>query len=1629
MGVELDTLEVKVESSAEQASAGIDKLTATLKRLKDITKGGVGLATVANQLSKLNTALSSINVHAGKVGEIGSALQKLSAVQKASGLTSVVNTLKKLPAVTKELETANLNKFASQMERVASAVRPLANEMQKVSNGFAAFPIRIQKIISSNTGLAASNHQTAKSFGVMGTGISSLQAKFGIYAAVFRRVANVMAGWLVESNDYVENLNLFTVAMGEGAQAAYDYAHEVKEALGIDPSEWMRNQGVFKQITSGFGVVQDKANLMSKNLTQIGYDISSFFNISIEESMQKVQSGIAGELEPLRRLGYALDQATLQELAYKHGIDMKITAMTQAQKSQLRYLAIMQQSGNVMGDMARTITTPANAMRILNQQITQLRRALGNLLIPAISAILPYVQAFVELLTEAIQRLAVLVGFELPKIDYSNLGGLTGGAESAGDALDNAAEKAKKLKSYTMGFDELNVISESAAAGSGTGTGAGLGGDLGIELPEYDFLAGLKEQTDKVKKSILDFFKEWEGTIKTVAALLAGLWAVGKIKKFVTWAKAAWDVLRNTSVVRTAVSLWNAFADGFSLLRSRGAGFFSSYAGGLRNMGYSMSTLQKAVGAVIALGAEFLVVSNRTKELTLGNISLENALFSIIGTTALVGTAMYAMFDTFGIVLTVITAVVAAVVGFNQAQDEMRAAMVEATFFDGQGIAIDALAEGYTSLMQATVDARQPIIDAWDTIESGRGRIQDTTTNIANLANQITLGYTTASETLPLMAEEFDALYQDTYDVLHQEADLIYQSLAGSTGEALEAMGYNLNEVGLMVSSVVNDTTLEMERLKQENENLLKSIESGTADGGAFKRYLENAQKIADMSGVDTSGLDTFRDKVMNLIPDDIDWGDTDGLKQIFSDISTATNEATGAISESSDSLIKAVEHMQSLAAPEDFQVFQSIIDALKKDKESKIAEIESIATDFVGGLQTNLITSVQDEVNAAMENWDSLSWLAKTFKYGGNKDQYIKEALTDYQNNIVTPITNDMKSAFTKTLGEDSVWAETVMSTLLDNLFSKQGVGSYQAGGKNYYTGYATTFAGNVEEAISAVLPESMRTAAMNAMSGFSGGIVENTKLVEDAMHGVTAVIMAVPADDLDMHSPSVVMTESGGNVPAGMALGITNNLGLVDEAMGQMTDTIITASSEKDWKQVGKTLAESIIAGLKQNANGTAYANALTASVKTGFGINGEKSTVFSGIGNALGTGLKDAMASAKSSIMDNWSKLPQWFRDNVNTKLLSDFRGAMNSVKSASIGALTAPDGIKPQWMGLPGWFLLMVNTPLATGFSSTTAGITTAFKNARTDTETAWNGLGEWFDVNVMTPLREKITREVFAGIFKESIVGGLEDITEDVKSASGALWNAIQSALGKAIQLNFSFGMDNIGGGTGGSVSSSGLKFSQYPVSQGFGHKGHKGIDFAAPMGTPVQSPVSGVVAISKDLTDSYGRHVVIADGMGNFHYLAHLSKRLVPAGAMVSRGALVGISGSTGKSSGPHVHYEVRRGNRYSDQVNPIKFLASGGFAEVGQLFLAREAGPELVGTMGGKSTVANNDQIVSGIRAGVAEANAEQNALLRRQNEILLELLKKEGGVYLDGKQLKKAYDKAAREQGAIIMSGGVMG
>ena len=435
----------------------------------------------------------------------------------------------------------------SNSKSAADGIDALTQSLERLGNatknlGLSGVAKDTGKLKSALDKVSDTNDVTAKSFARLHSSLKSV-------ANTIKQTGKTIYSFIEKSSDYVENVNLFTVAMGEYASEAKAYADTVSEAMGIDPGEWMRNQGVFQTLATGFGVAGDRAATMSKNLTQLGYDLSSFYNISVEDAMQKIKSGFAGELEPLRAVGYDLSQAKLEATAFALGIDKSVSSMTQAEKAQLRYYAIMTQVTTVQGDMARTLESPANQLRVLKAQINMAAREIGNIFIPALNAILPYAIAVTKVIRILASNIASLFGYEMPDMSEST-NKVVENTDALQGNLEGAEKEAKKLKSYMLGFDELNVINPT----EDSGIDDTLGG-FDFALPEYDFLEGLVES--KVA-TIVEEMKEWLGITEDIdswaelmdtrlGTILESALAIGA-------ALAAWKITTTTMNAIDAIS-------------------------------------------------------------------------------------------------------------------------------------------------------------------------------------------------------------------------------------------------------------------------------------------------------------------------------------------------------------------------------------------------------------------------------------------------------------------------------------------------------------------------------------------------------------------------------------------------------------------------------------------------------------------------------------------------------------------------------------------------------------------------------------------------------------------------------------------------------------------------------------------------------------------------------------------------------------------------------------------------------------------------------------------------------------------------------------------------------------------
>lgn len=521
IGTQLNGIRRAASGFGEKEAAGLERILGALEKLQNVSTIKIS-SSIANQLVNIATAAGNINgTDFSGIERLSRALSGLAGVGQVN-ISSALNQLNRIPKIAESLNSFKIGDFAAKIREITEALRPLAEEMEKVSKGFSAFPDKLQRVLRETEKMPAANKRAANSFAL-------LAAKVGVAIAALQRILRTALSWVDLANDQIETTNLFNVAMGQYAANAREYANAVGDAFGIDPVEWMKNQGVLMTLATGFGVAGDKAADMSRNLTQLAYDLSSFYNISTADAFQKIQSGLAGEIEPMRRLGFDLSNAALQQIAYAHGIDKSISSMTQAEKAAFRYYAMMTQVTQVHGDLARTIDSPANQLRRLKTAVTEAARAISNLLVPVLQVVVPWLIAAANAVTKFANSLALLLGIQNVD-DTVNFDTIVGGAENAGAALDSATESAGKFRKMLLGIDELNVLNEGKGTTSGFGAGTGALGGLADQIAGWNDLMGELEnaEIDPLALTVKDVFFDWSNMTgeDLLQKLIAGMGSI-----------------------------------------------------------------------------------------------------------------------------------------------------------------------------------------------------------------------------------------------------------------------------------------------------------------------------------------------------------------------------------------------------------------------------------------------------------------------------------------------------------------------------------------------------------------------------------------------------------------------------------------------------------------------------------------------------------------------------------------------------------------------------------------------------------------------------------------------------------------------------------------------------------------------------------------------------------------------------------------------------------------------------------------------------------------------------------------------------------------------------------------------
>ena len=591
--MELESLEIKIQAQAQQASSQIDALVTRLGRLSSALSGlSTGnlnsLSTGVNRLAVAMTAMRGIDTrtfsavarNVSKLGSInsrqinaaaGSMRQISNAVKGLSGMSASVKGLTELASAIKQLGYQSSTKAIENIPKLATAMRQLMSELSKapsVSRNIIDMTNALAKLSRTGGAAGTAAKSITSSFSGFSSGASAVTKKsFSLASAIGKVYATYwtlfrgfrLLGDAIDiSSSLTEVENVVRQTFGQYESLINNFAKTSIEKFGMSELSAKQFASRFQAMGTALDIPQGKMAKMSIRLTELAGDMASFYDVSQEDIAKSLQSVFSGTTAPMRRYGIDLTQATLKEWALKQGLDANISSMTQAQKAMLRYQYVLAHTTNITGDFARTADTWHNQITMLKENFKALGAVVGGGLINAfkpfikvLNAVLQKVISFAEMVTNA---LGSIFGWKYEASKGAGISGLADDIGSASDGMDdlsnaagnagkntggiakNAKKAKKEIQQATRAFDELKVISKqskdkgSGSGNKGSGSGSGSGAGGGTGAD------GGLVQTDTIFKKFKSNIKDLEQLGESISGALIN--AMKKIKWKKVYAKA-----------------------------------------------------------------------------------------------------------------------------------------------------------------------------------------------------------------------------------------------------------------------------------------------------------------------------------------------------------------------------------------------------------------------------------------------------------------------------------------------------------------------------------------------------------------------------------------------------------------------------------------------------------------------------------------------------------------------------------------------------------------------------------------------------------------------------------------------------------------------------------------------------------------------------------------------------------------------------------------------------------------------------------------------------------------------------------------------------------------------------------
>lgn len=600
------------------ASRAISTLTSNLYNIGTIKFDAQGLTNLTNAISSLGRktvtqATSNIPLLTQTLTKLINELNKLEQVKfDTQGLANLVSSISKLGGKSVTNSIPNISSLSRELKKLLQMLSSAPNINKNIVlliNSLATLSKGSSKVKTSLQGISKEFANTETSSKNLGSQLTNLYAKFLALKGATLGLGNSIK----RSMDFLETVNFFEVAMEKvgkdsankwkemGYESAEAYANSFSERakqltvkmtgfeidtegnavmldipnLGIEPESVLNAQAIYAQMANSIGLIGETSLNTSKALTMLGADWASLRNISFDSAWDKFRSALAGETEAVRALGIDITQATLAQYAYRYGLTQSIYEMDRATKTQLSLIAMLDQSRVAWGDLANTLNSPSNQLRILQNNMVSLSRTIGNLFIPILTKVLPYINGFIIALQRLFQWIGSLLGIKFSSINSAiggmknNIGGvgdgvkdLNDGVKDTGSGIDKANKKAKKFKKTLLGFDQLNILNDNSdktdpSKNAGKGGGAGGIGDIGGGSPILD--EAIADLLSEYEKAWDNAFNEMENKANQIANNISD--AFKKIWKAAEPARVAVKKLWDDGLSKLGNFTWTALKD------------------------------------------------------------------------------------------------------------------------------------------------------------------------------------------------------------------------------------------------------------------------------------------------------------------------------------------------------------------------------------------------------------------------------------------------------------------------------------------------------------------------------------------------------------------------------------------------------------------------------------------------------------------------------------------------------------------------------------------------------------------------------------------------------------------------------------------------------------------------------------------------------------------------------------------------------------------------------------------------------------------------------------------------------------------------------------------------------------